>query len=227
MNHLDEMDRRLKQIAEKLVEFDNRLVESEKHRAEFNKHRLEFDRYRAEFDKHRKEANARLAELDQHRAVEAASRVPSPPYTAKKRKNTRKKAAEYRKKAEEYHKESAEYRREFDKYCPKREKFLHKLDRRLDNIAKMVGAMGNNTGGRIAEEFFYRALRRAPRIDILEFDDIRANVTAGPPRKECRVRHIDDEWRVCRHCRGQTQSARERYGKDARSFGAELSLFVP
>lgn len=42
----------------------------------------------------------------------------------------------------------------------------------------MVGTIGN-TDSRIAEEFFYRALRRAPRIGSLDFDDIRANVTAG------------------------------------------------
>lgn len=160
----------MKQLAEKLTEFDNRLVESERHRAEFNKHRLEFDRHRAEFDKHRKDANARLAELDKHRAVKAASRAESAIH--------RKEAEEHRKKAAEYRKEAAEHRAEFDKYCAKREKFLYKLDRRLDKIAKMVGAMGN-TDGRIAEEFFYLALRRAPHIGSLEFDDIRANVTAG------------------------------------------------
>ena len=76
-----------------------------------------------------------------------------------------------------------------------REKFLYKLDKRLDKIAKMVSAM-NNTDGRITEEFFYCALRRAPRIGSLDFDDIRANFMAGRRGKsaECDILMTNGEF---------------------------------
>ena len=60
--------------------------------------------------------------------------------------------------------------------------------------------------------------RFAARVGSLDFADIRANSHGRAPRKEHRVQHIDDEWRVCRCCRGQAQSAQERRGKDARGL---------
>ena len=90
----------------------------------------------------------------------------------------------------------------------------------------MVGAMGN-TDGRIAEEFSIALCGALRALAVWILPTFAPTSHGRAPWKERRVRHIDDEWLVCRCCRGQAQSAQERCGKDARGFGAELLLFVP
>ncbi|MDD9864125.1 MAG: hypothetical protein OXU54_06085 [Gammaproteobacteria bacterium] len=54
---------------------------------------------------------------------------------------------------------------------------LGQLERTVDRVSKIVGGMGE-TQGRLAEEFIYEALQKAPRIGDLEFDVLHMNFKA-------------------------------------------------